>query len=212
VVLDLRGKFGILTKSVFVDATTPAIAPVDPIDTLTLIPPEVTLTNPAAASPLYSWVKPLTVRATLPQRPAVANGMENRSRNMQLALADRQAVFKGECAKCHVEPAAGKTDLALYQAACGICHDSHNRASMVPDLRALKHPTDRDHWLKWITFGRPGSLMPAFAQSEGGPLTEEQIDSLVSYLDKSITQRAKAIANRPPPVLPPPPPAFPNNR
>jgi len=128
---------------------------------------------------------------------------------MQLALTDRQAVFKGDCAKCHVEPAVGKTGVGLYQAACAICHDSQNRASMVPDLRHLKHPTDREHWIKWTSFGRPGSLMPAFAQSEGGPLTDAQIDSLASYLDKTITERAKALAARPPAPAPPLPPGVP---
>jgi mono/diheme cytochrome c family protein len=113
----------------------------------------------------------------------------DRGRNFQTAAADRQAVFKGDCVRCHVTPGEGKLGKALYDASCGICHDSHNRATMVPDLLALKMPTDKDFWRAWITYGRPSSLMPAFAQAEGGPLTEEQIASLVTYLTTAIPSR-----------------------
>jgi hypothetical protein len=64
-----------------------------------------------------------------------------------------------------------------------------NRATMVSDLRALPLHPDREYWLKWITLGRPGSLMPSFAQAEGGPLNDDQIDSLVGFLLSNDFQR-----------------------
>jgi len=115
--------------------------------------------------------------------------MDNRQRNMMMALADRQAVFRNDCASCHATPAMGKSGKALYDAACGICHDAPNRATMVADLRALPPHPDREYWLKWITLGRPGSLMPSFAQAESGPLNDEQIDSLVDFLLSNDFQR-----------------------
>ena len=119
----------------------------------------------------------LTLNVQIPE-PEV-NG---RDRNMQLALADRQAVFKNDCAACHAYPTTAKSGAELYGAACGICHDAEHRASMVPDLRALNKPTDRPYWHEWITKGKAGTLMPAFAKSEGGPLDDGQIQSLVDYL------------------------------
>lgn len=115
----------------------------------------------------------LTLTITIP---------EDRTRNQELALADRQAVFRGACATCHVEPAVGKTGAALYQAACGICHDAEHRASMVPSLLALAKPTGPEYWDQWVRHGKAGSLMPAFARTEGGPLDEDQIKSLVEHL------------------------------
>jgi mono/diheme cytochrome c family protein len=50
-------------------------------------------------------------------------------------------------------------------------------------LKALNRPTPRDYWLQWIAHGKPDTLMPAFAVKEGGPLTEEQIHSLVEWLE-----------------------------
>ncbi len=83
----------------------------------------------------------------------------NRAKNQGLAKADRQAVFKGECAKCHAEPTKGKIGRELYAVACGICHEAEHRASMVPDLKALNKPTSRDYWLQWIAHGKADTLM-----------------------------------------------------
>jgi len=49
-----------------------------------------------------------------------------------------------------------------------------------------RRPTGPGYWKTWINQGRAGTLMPSFAQSEGGPLTKEQIDSLVEFLQKLL--------------------------
>jgi mono/diheme cytochrome c family protein len=131
--------------------------------------------------------KALNVRVNVPT-PTNAPSAD-RLRNMQLAVTDRQAVFRADCAKCHSDPGIGKKGRELYQSVCGVCHEAEHRATMVPNLRNLNHPTDADHWRTWITHGKAGTLMPAFAQTEGGPLTAEQIDSLVDFLVGNIPSR-----------------------
>jgi mono/diheme cytochrome c family protein len=111
----------------------------------------------------------------------------DRARNLKIAVADRQAVFRGECASCHVQRGEGQYGNALYDADCAICHESEPRASMVPDLHALKTPTNFEFWRIWIAHGKPGSLMPAFSVVDGGPLSDMQIASLASYLAGSIS-------------------------
>ena len=106
----------------------------------------------------------------------------DRARNLKIAAVDRQAVFKGDCATCHVQPGEGKYGQALYEADCAICHDSEPRATMVPDLHALKTPTNFEFWRIWIAHGKPGSFMPAFSTIDGGPLSDMQISSLANYL------------------------------
>ncbi len=115
---------------------------------------------------------------------------EERARNQSIAKADRLAVFRGECAKCHAEPAKGKLGKELFAVACGICHEAEHRASMVPDLKVLKKPTARDYWLQWIAHGKVDTLMPGFSQKAGGRLTEEQVRSLVKLLSRS-SERAQ---------------------
>jgi len=60
----------------------------------------------------------------------------------------------------------------------------------VPDLHAIKTPTNEDFWRTWITHGKPGSLMPAFSTMDGGPLNDMQIASLAAYLNATIPSHA----------------------
>jgi mono/diheme cytochrome c family protein len=110
----------------------------------------------------------------------------DRARGVEMSKADRQAVFRGDCATCHVKPGQGKYGKLLFDADCAICHEGEHRASMVPDLHALKVPTNVEFWQTWISHGKPGSLMPAFSTTDGGPLTDMQIGSLASYLNATI--------------------------
>jgi mono/diheme cytochrome c family protein len=109
-----------------------------------------------------------------------------RAQGVAIAKVDRQMVFRGDCASCHVKSGAGKYSQALYEAVCGICHEAEHRATMVPDLHALKTPTNDEFWRTWIAHGKAGSLMPAFSTAEGGPLSDMQIASIAAYLDVTI--------------------------
>jgi mono/diheme cytochrome c family protein len=112
-----------------------------------------------------------------------------RARQMSIAKVDRQAVFKNDCATCHMNRGQYKYGKELYDADCGICHEAEHRASMVPDLHSLKVPTNTDFWNTWIAHGKAGSFMPAFCTADGGPLNDMQIASLASYLNAAIPSK-----------------------
>lgn len=118
-----------------------------------------------------------------PPPPMPEMTAEQRAAAMKVAQADRQAIFKGNCASCHLRKIEGKYGQQLYESICAICHEAEHRASMVPDLHNLKIPTNEEFWRTWITSGKAGTLMPAFATSQGGPLTDIQIASLAAYLN-----------------------------
>ena len=120
--------------------------------------------------------------------PPVVRQMTDAERAAGVAAAkiDRQAVFRGDCATCHVKPGEGKYGQALYDAVCGICHEAQPRATMVPDLHNLKTSTNEQFWQTWIAHGKPGSFMPAFSTADGGPLNDMQIASLAAYLNSAI--------------------------
>jgi len=109
-----------------------------------------------------------------------------RTNGVMVARADRQAIFKADCATCHAKPGEGKYGNALYDAVCAICHEANNRAEVVPDLRNLKTPTSDEFWRTWIAHGKAGSLMPAFSTAEGGPLNDMQIATVAAYLKMAI--------------------------
>lgn len=128
--------------------------------------------------------KTIYVRGILPDPESMTP--DQRKQNQLLAKADRQAVFKGQCASCHATPTINKTGSALFEAACNICHSTAHRAEMVPDLSLVKASRDRDYWMKWITEGKDGTLMPAFSKEKGGPLSDAQIVSLAHWLTQNF--------------------------
>ena len=158
--MNVTGKYGTVTKSLLVQGSHA---------TWTLL---VTAELPPAADvDLVSGVS-----------KGVAMSARSRGKNIGLAQADRQAVFKGDCARCHTDYAEEKFGRDLYLGACEICHDAEHRASMVPDLRVADESRDASYWREYITDGVEGSLMPAFANEKGGILSDEQIESLVKFL------------------------------
>jgi mono/diheme cytochrome c family protein len=108
---------------------------------------------------------------------------EQKVAGIMASKADRQAVFKGDCATCHAKNLDGRYGQELFKNACAICHEAENRATVVPDLGKLAVPTNEDFWRTWVTYGKPGSIMPAFAKSQGGPLDDMQINSLAQFLN-----------------------------
>lgn len=133
---------------------------------------------------VYTSIGPRTLMVKVHMPEGMATD-KVRGENQRLAQKNRQTVFQGNCATCHVTPTIGKSGSTLYQIACGICHEAEHRASMVPDLKALKVSTSKVYWENWIRHGKPDTLMPAFEQKQGGPLTETQIASLVEFLSSS---------------------------
>jgi mono/diheme cytochrome c family protein len=150
-------------------------------------------------------IKNLLVKVNIPlgavagQLPAGLTP-NDRMRNMQLALANRQNVLKGDCAKCHVQPAEGKMGKELYATACSICHNAEHKATVVPDLQNLPHPTNAEYWKQFIAAGKTNSLMPAFAKDQDGFMTPEQVDSLVQYLVKDFPKEPKIVYHEPAPT------------
>jgi len=135
----------------------------------------------------------LTVNMKIPLTPAAPN-ISIRQQDVLVAKADRQAVFQGRCAVCHVPAVVNMAPASLFQKACGICHAAEHRADFVPDLAALNREISADYWRTNIMFGKAGSVMPAFAKSAGGILETNQIESLVAYLVNEFPARGAASA------------------
>jgi mono/diheme cytochrome c family protein len=89
----------------------------------------------------------------------------------------------------------------LYSANCQACHgvSGHGGPAMElgnPEYQAL---VDDGTLRKWISGGMPGTEMPAFAQSAGGFLTDQQIGAIIAGMRKEWAQ-ANAFGGATPPA------------
>lgn len=92
-------------------------------------------------------------------------------------------IFKGDCAKCHVEKGVGKFGAELYAADCAVCHGPKSEKKPGPTLTSnqmLSHGAVQLERI--IRHGLRGTNMPAFTTRELGPLSDEQIGSVVEYI------------------------------
>jgi len=135
-------------------------------------------------------MKQLLLQITIAQPVQPTMNDAERARDIAAAKIDRQAVFHNDCATCHVKNGDGKYGKALFDADCAICHEAEHRASFVADLGNLKTPTNVDFWRTWISHGKPGTFMPAFAQSDAGPLSDMQVESIALYLNQRFPSKA----------------------
>ena len=151
--------------------------------------------------------KTLTLRINILPPVVIKMSEGDRAKGVAAAMVDRQAVFKGDCASCHLPKIEGKYGQPLFAAVCAICHEAEPRASMVADLHNLTVPTNEEFWRAWITAGKAGSLMPAFATSQGGPLTDMQIASLAAHLNAVNPSHVPPPASTAVPATTPAPPS-----
>jgi cytochrome c oxidase cbb3-type subunit III len=114
-------------------------------------------------------------------------------------------------AGCDSAPGASKIDEytrpdqvtdfhALYAANCQACHGANGQGGPAMDLGNPEYQAliDDATLRKWIANGMPGTEMPAFAQSAGGMLTEQQVDAIVAGM-RSEWRNADAFAGATPP-------------
>lgn len=93
-------------------------------------------------------------------------------------------IFTGDCRKCHEDKGEGKLGFDLFTADCYMCHSTSKKAH-APHLGKMLTMAHPDTTLfRLIAEGEPGTNMPAYAKAHGGPLSEEQIHSLVSLINQ----------------------------
>ncbi|MBI1811761.1 MAG: DUF1573 domain-containing protein, partial [Nitrospirae bacterium] len=90
-------------------------------------------------------------------------------------VANAGAIFHGDCRKCHVgTDIKSKQGEILYNAVCFMCHKNYS---------TYKH-LSKESLEKSISDGITNTSMPGFAETNGGPLSPEQISSLIDFLKK----------------------------
>lgn len=75
----------------------------------------------------------------------------------------------------------------LYAQNCSACHGEDGKNGPALDLANPEYQAlvDDASLKRWITGGIPGTQMPAFGESAGGMLTDQQVEALVSGIRRS---------------------------
>jgi cytochrome c oxidase cbb3-type subunit 3 len=102
----------------------------------------------------------------------------------------------------YIPPQMERTFAVLFQRNCVGCHGKRGEFGPAPPLndklfRALIPDTELH---RVIAEGRPGTLMPAFAATNGGQLTAEQVEILANGI-KTLGVPVEAVPSGAPPYL-----------
>lgn len=134
--------------------------------------------------------KKVTIASNDPERPAVTVRISaNVDHTLDLVPGEpiEDVLFgRADCARCHADRGKGMTGVPLYRALCAMCHGMlEEYAPSLPE--AIRN---RAALRGWVADGKGERGMPGYSLDNGGPLTDEQIDTLVeSMLDAKSLPR-----------------------
>jgi hypothetical protein len=136
--------------------------------------------------------KDMVVYSDDPERPIARLfiSMDVKNAHGKMTMAERTKIFTAErCKTCHVDQGVGQFGKELFEADCAMCHRRQESGILSgPPIettaRAMANAKYAAHVRTVISEGSKSSSMPGFLVDNGGPLTAEQIDSLVTYLKK----------------------------
>ncbi|WP_303675158.1 DUF1573 domain-containing protein [Vampirovibrio chlorellavorus] len=154
--------------------------------------------------------KQITVKSNDPKRPTLPLFLVGEVLPKKMAshapitvqATDRLVLFKGECATCHVQAGKGKTGKALFVADCAMCHgiNGQGHLSAGPSLLTgnYEDAAYQARMRKIIAEGSAQSpQMPPFSNQHGGPLSNDEIDSLVAFLKVQTMKQRMGLLTQP---------------
>lgn len=128
-------------------------------------------------------------------------------RNALAISATALAVFLAGCGvRRGVAPVAPRPEdvldfATLYSQNCAACHGENGSNGAATNLANPQYQAlvDDASLRKWISAGMPGTQMPAFAQSNGGTLTDAQINAIIAGMRKQWSRPNVFAGVQPPP-------------
>jgi len=124
--------------------------------------------------------KAITVYTNDPVKPATT--LSVRMNIKDRAHMDRYTageIFGDKCRGCHVDQGKGKAGWDLFKADCFMCHNAGTNTSLTG---MSKKP--REYLRKAIREGVVNTVMPGWEETNGGPLDDSDIESLVDLISR----------------------------
>lgn len=114
---------------------------------------------------------------------------------MRAKAGNNASIFEGECRSCHVDRGVGKFGKELYTASCQMCHGPafemdgkhHPGIPFTKEyLAAIPAKILKERIAEGSADPKKRGMMPGFQTDFGGPLTQEQVSSLVAYMKEPL--------------------------
>lgn len=141
--------------------------------------------------------KTVEVSSNDPEAPVVSLPIKMNIANRHDGLTDdgRVKIFTDEkCNSCHVLRGVGLAGKDLFEADCAMCHGEDAKGAVGGALifGNYNDPKYEKHIRDVISYGsKTHRSMPGFLDKAGGPLVQEQVDSLIKYL-KELSEKEKS--------------------
>ncbi len=104
-----------------------------------------------------------------------------------------EALYEEQCSNCHGGAGAGAVAADFALTVNGEFVDQVDWRA--PELTTSLLRFSRDEVTEILNLGRPGTPMPAWGEPGGGPLTAQQIDNIVDYLESLIPYEIDEFGN-----------------
>lgn len=102
-----------------------------------------------------------------------------------------ESLFSYRCKSCHVDSGKGLMGRGLYEAICYQCHGRNGKGATAVAFDTQEYSEHSYEYIyKWTAQGKRGTGMAGYSKEHGGPLTNEEIDSLVKFIQQlSISKK-----------------------
>lgn len=94
-------------------------------------------------------------------------------------------LFNGKCRSCHYDRAGDKKGGLLYLSTCAFCHGDFGEGHQGSGPK-ISGSMPEDSLRYWIANGKKGTAMPGYSKAKGGPLDDEQVNSLVQFIKQRM--------------------------
>jgi cytochrome c5 len=138
--------------------------------------------------------KTVSVLSNDPDTPVLKIYLSMDVKNPHIGLTEngRAKIFTDDhCNSCHVAKGNGLFGKDLYEADCAMCHSKQGLGAIGPQLLGpYENAIFKNGMKKIASYGSPTHRsMPGFLVDAGGPLSKQQIDSILKYLAEVSQER-----------------------
>lgn len=124
----------------------------------------------------------MQVHTNDPKKPAITLSVSMNIKDLMHTKKFKAAeIFSEQCSPCHVEKGRGKKGFELFAADCMMCHNAGKSALPLAEMRKKSGAEINAA----IRNGIKNTAMPGWSAKKGGPLTDDEINSLIPLFEGS---------------------------